>query len=45
MLALVENGSLRPGDLVTSRIGLAEAPAALVAPGDGSPRGVTVIRP
>jgi D-arabinose 1-dehydrogenase-like Zn-dependent alcohol dehydrogenase len=45
MLALVENGSLRPGDLVTSRIGLAEAPAALVAMSDGSPRGVTVIRP
>ena len=45
MLALVAAGRLRPGDLVTSRIGLDEAPAALVAMTDGSPDGITVIRP
>ena len=45
MLALVEAGRLRPADLVTRRIGLDEAPAALVALGTGSPAGITVIRP
>jgi D-arabinose 1-dehydrogenase-like Zn-dependent alcohol dehydrogenase len=45
MLALVQSGRLRPGDLVTSRIGLEEAPRALVAMSDASPTGVTVIRP
>src|SRR5262245_12049720 len=45
MLALVAAGRLRPDRLVTSRIGLSEAPAALVALSDGSPVGITVIRP
>jgi alcohol dehydrogenase len=45
MLALVAAGRLRPGDLVTREIGLEEAPAALAAMSDGSPAGVTVIRP
>ena len=44
MLALVEAGRLRPGDLVTREIGLDAAPAALAAMGDGG-AGVTVIRP
>ncbi len=44
MLALVEAGRLRPGDLVTREIGLDEAPAALAAMGEGG-SGVTVIRP
>jgi D-arabinose 1-dehydrogenase-like Zn-dependent alcohol dehydrogenase len=45
MLALVADGRLRPGDLIGERIGLDEAPAALAAMSDGSPRGVTVITP
>ena len=45
MLALVEAGRLRPAELVTSRIGLEEAPRALVAMTDASPVGITVIRP
>jgi alcohol dehydrogenase len=45
LLALVAQGKLRPGDLVTREIGLDEAPAALAAMGDGGPPGVTVIRP
>ena len=45
MLALVAAGRLRPGDLVTREIGLEDAPAALAAMSDGSPAGVTVIRP
>jgi alcohol dehydrogenase len=45
MLALVESGRLRPQDLITSRIGLEEAPGALVAMSGASPAGVTVIRP
>jgi D-arabinose 1-dehydrogenase-like Zn-dependent alcohol dehydrogenase len=44
LLALVEAGRLRPGDLVTREIGLDAVPAALAAMGEGSP-GVTVIRP
>ena len=44
MLALVEAGRLRPGDLVTREIGLDEVPGALAAMGDGG-SGVTVIRP
>ena len=44
MLALVESGRLRPGDLVTREIGLDEVPAALAAMGEGG-SGVTVIRP
>jgi alcohol dehydrogenase len=45
MLALVQAGRLRPGDLVTREIGLGEVPEALAAMGDGTGRGVTVIRP
>jgi D-arabinose 1-dehydrogenase-like Zn-dependent alcohol dehydrogenase len=45
MLGLVTAGRLRPDRLVTSRIGLSEAPAALVAMSDASPVGITVIRP
>jgi D-arabinose 1-dehydrogenase-like Zn-dependent alcohol dehydrogenase len=45
MLALVEAGRLRPGQLVTARIGLDEAPEALTAMSNASPTGVTVIRP
>ena len=45
LLALVEAGTLRPGDLVTREIGLEEAPAALAVMGEGGPAGVTVIRP
>ena len=44
MLALVEAGRLRPGDLVTREIGLDEVPEALAAMGEGG-SGVTVIRP
>ena len=45
MLALVEAGRLRPSELVTSRIGLEEAPQALVAMTGASPAGITVITP
>jgi alcohol dehydrogenase len=45
MLSLVEAGRLRPAELVTARIGLDEAPRALVAMTDASPVGITVIRP
>src|SRR5215204_5053538 len=45
MLALVEGGQLRPGELLTSRIALDEAPGALAAMSDASPAGVTVIHP
>ena len=45
MLDLVASGRLPAGQLVTSRIGLDEAPAALAAMSDGSPAGMTVIRP
>ena len=44
LLALVESGRLRPGDLVTREIPLDAAPAALVAMGEGASP-VTVIRP
>jgi threonine dehydrogenase-like Zn-dependent dehydrogenase len=44
MLALVEAGRLRPGDLVTREIGLDAVPEALPAMGSGG-FGVTVIRP
>jgi D-arabinose 1-dehydrogenase-like Zn-dependent alcohol dehydrogenase len=44
MLALVEAGRLRPGDLVTREIGLDEVPEALPAMGSGG-SGVTAIRP
>ena len=45
MLALVAAGRLRPDRLVTTRIGLEEAPQALVAMSDASPVGITVILP
>jgi alcohol dehydrogenase len=45
LLALVESGRLRPGDLVMREIGLDEAPAALAAMGEPRHTGVTVIRP
>ena len=45
LLALVEAGRLRPGELVTREIGLDDAPAALAAMGEGGPPGVSVIRP
>jgi alcohol dehydrogenase len=43
MLALVEDGRLRPELLVTRRIGLDEAGAALAAMSAGGPAGVTVV--
>jgi D-arabinose 1-dehydrogenase-like Zn-dependent alcohol dehydrogenase len=45
MLALVAAGRLRPDRLVTAAIALDDAPAALMAMTDGSPAGITVIRP
>ena len=45
MLALVEAGRLRPGQLVTRRIGLDDVPVALAAMTDASPAGVTIVRP
>jgi threonine dehydrogenase-like Zn-dependent dehydrogenase len=45
MLGLIASGQLEPGRLITSRIPLDQAPQALAAMGDGSPRGVTIIEP
>ena len=45
MLALVQAGRLRPGQLVSSRIALEQAPQALAAMSGASPAGITVIRP
>ena len=45
MLGLVVTGRLQPARLVTSRIGLEQAPEALAAMTDSSPVGMTVIRP
>ncbi|MGH8894897.1 MAG: zinc-binding dehydrogenase, partial [Actinomycetes bacterium] len=46
LLALVQSGRLRPDLLVTRRIGLDEAGAALAAMGEpGYPPGVTVVLP
>ena len=45
LLALVEAGTLRPGDLITRTIGLDDVPQALAAMGGTGPAGVTVIRP
>jgi D-arabinose 1-dehydrogenase-like Zn-dependent alcohol dehydrogenase len=45
MLGLIQSGRLRPGELVSSRITLEQAPAALAAMTDASPVGITVIRP
>lgn len=45
MLQLVANGNLRPADLITHTITLDQTPTALAALSDGTPAGVTVIRP
>jgi alcohol dehydrogenase len=45
LLALVADGTLDPGRLVTRRIGLDDAPAALAAMSDGAPTGMTIIDP
>jgi D-arabinose 1-dehydrogenase-like Zn-dependent alcohol dehydrogenase len=45
MLALVADGTLRPGELVHDHIGLADVPAALAAMNHASPPGVTIIQP
>ncbi|NUK64125.1 zinc-dependent alcohol dehydrogenase family protein [Streptomyces lunaelactis] len=45
MMAMVASGALRPDLLVTTEIGLDEAPAALVGLGGASGTGVTVITP
>ena len=45
MLSLVAEGNLKPADLITRTITLDETPAALAALSQGTPAGVTVIRP
>jgi alcohol dehydrogenase len=45
LLGLVAAGRLRPGELVTARIGLAEAGEALAAMGTAPPTGITVALP
>ncbi len=45
LLALVEAGRLRPGDLVTREIGLDDVPAALVGMDDPGRSGVTIVKP
>ncbi|MEU3183980.1 zinc-dependent alcohol dehydrogenase family protein [Streptomyces sp. NPDC006923] len=45
LMGQVSTGALRPDLLVTSVVGLAEAPAALAAMSDGSRPGITVITP
>ena len=45
LLDLVTAGRLRPGQLITRRIGLAEAVDALPAMGDAPVAGITVIQP
>jgi alcohol dehydrogenase len=45
MLSLIAAGRLRPGSIVTSRIDLEQAPAALAAMGEMPRAGVTIIRP
>ncbi|MET7617524.1 zinc-dependent alcohol dehydrogenase family protein [Streptomyces sp. NPDC005408] len=45
MMRMVASGALRPDLLVTTTIGLTDAPAALAALGTGSGTGVTVIAP
>ena len=45
MLALVASGNLSPDRLITRTISLDDAPAALAALSNGTPAGVTVIRP
>jgi alcohol dehydrogenase len=45
MMPLVENGVLRPAELVTGELALAAAPAALVAMDGPAPPGIRVIVP
>lgn len=45
LMRQVTAGTLRPGLLLGSAIGLPETPAALAALSDSSPAGITVIRP
>ena len=45
MLELVASGELKPAELITRTISLAEVPAALEELNFGTPAGVTVIRP
>ena len=45
MLGLIAAGRLDPGRLITRRIPLEQAPAALAAMSNASPRGVTIIEP
>ncbi|MGC4806436.1 alcohol dehydrogenase catalytic domain-containing protein [Micromonospora sp. DT233] len=45
LLALVESGRLRPGDLVTERLPLAAAPAALAAMDGPTPPGIRIVTP
>jgi alcohol dehydrogenase len=45
LLGLVESGRLRPAELVTARIDLDEAGAALAAMGDAPPSGIVVALP
>lgn len=45
LLELVADGTLRPAELITRTLSLEQAPAALAALSDGTPAGITVIRP
>ncbi|TCC64453.1 alcohol dehydrogenase [Kribbella pittospori] len=45
MLTLVATGNLKPADLITRTITLEQTPAALAALTNGTPAGVTVIKP
>jgi len=45
MLSLVATGNLKPADLITRTITLEQTPAALAALSDGTPAGVTIIKP
>ena len=45
MLDLVAKGNLKPADLITRTITLDETPTALADLSNGTPAGVTIIRP
>lgn len=45
LLPLVESGTLRPADLITGELALADAPAALAAMDGPAPAGIQVILP
>jgi alcohol dehydrogenase len=45
MLDLVASGNLAPAELIARTITLEEAPAALAALSDGTPPGITIIKP